>query len=1005
MGTWNIKHSDGTNLTDSNGKVIKVHSLEYNGTWMGECYVTINMINEAPISFSIGDYIEYRGERFEINYDPGKIKAARKNSYGSAFRYENVKFNSLSDELVRSDFLDLVLNDNQLHYTALPVFSFYVDTIDDLLDRIQANLDELYGKAAWKLYSPNLQRSLQRGCIQSEWSNVYSESGNIAIDSTSVTINKQNCWEGLALVNSQFDLNFITRNRNVYVGTSGVTTSKIFMYGKGNGLYEIEQNSESDQKIITRLRAYGSDKNLPDHYYADLGSVPFLYVTGDYKGSSTDNGLSVLLEDSYYDGVFTNIIYDNESNIKHCKIKGRIDGYLFDGTLEIVKKDVISCSVRLLVEEKATSDAIKAKIDAGVKKIEFLDGARASKFDSNRIDKIQNLPNNMACDRLMLPGFPHQSLREWWNNLDDAKKKYFNPDNRNYKFSDDPYRPYIESPNVSKVGVRPSSEYFDTDNKKEGLYDIFPTIEEMMVNNVRIDTIQSGTSITDDGRFAENTSVPDTAVYLSSKINFDLNGLRDNDFAINMKDGMCGGRTFEVSGCVKEDDGRWKLTIKRKKDDAIGLWFPYKDFQINSGDHFVLTGLEMPKEYIDYASEKLLYYALRLLDNNDHTRYVISPKVDNIFMARQNDEAEADTTGEKKSLYKTLKEGDLMLIEDTDLGLADRITIDQLTIKENDGKIPEYEITLRDEKDVTIIQKIQNQIAAISSTNKVIHTISSGASGSTSGSGSLGGGGGALEMDLKTTTTVGYITSGTLLKKGTKFEDIFRMMLYKAAGAEFTGSINETDVEVGTPKTRIVYTAIQNESGPLKSVLFNIEGFDVTKNYAELFTGSGGKLSYTAELKTEESPNWVSSIYTYTATAKFAESSDGSIAEKEIKTTNTVKTYRRWFAGAVAKNWKPESSDDIRALGSGLLTGNEFSFNVAEGWVWLAIAIPLSKAVNYLEFSINSKGSDLSQSDPFVTGNNIDVKDASGNNPISYRVYLYKTEANNNKESVIVRVQ
>ena len=78
---------------------------------------------------------------------------------------------------------------------------------------------------------------------------------------------------------------------------------------------------------------------------------------------------------------------------------------------------------------------------------------------------------------------------------------------------------------------------------------------------------------------------------------------------------------------------------------------------------------------------------------------------------------------------------------------------------------------------------------------------------------------------------------------------------------------------------------------------------------------------------------------------------------------------------------------------------------MAEGWVWLAIAIPLSKAVNYLEFSINSKGSDLSQSDPFVTGSNIDVKDASGNNPISYRVYLYKTEANNNKESVIVRVQ
>ena len=155
MAVYNIYHKDGSQLKDSNGKGITVHSIEYNGTWMGECFVTVTFENEAPISFSIGDYIEYRGERFEINYDPGKIKCASKDSYGGAFKYDRVKFNALSDELVRCDMLDLVLYDNQLHYTALPQFSFYVESLDDLLDRIQANLDELYGKATWTLYSRN----------------------------------------------------------------------------------------------------------------------------------------------------------------------------------------------------------------------------------------------------------------------------------------------------------------------------------------------------------------------------------------------------------------------------------------------------------------------------------------------------------------------------------------------------------------------------------------------------------------------------------------------------------------------------------------------------------------------------------------------------------------------------------------------------------------------------------------------------------------------------------
>ena len=123
------------------------------------------------------------------------------------------------------------------------------------------------------------------------------------ITSTSISIQKQSVWEGLALVNSQFDVNFIVRNNEVFVGTAGLPTRNVFKYGKGNGLYEIEENADSDQKIVTRLRAYGSEKNLPTRYYSTLNMEVWMngknLLRGDNNGTyrvkvETDLGISGL---------------------------------------------------------------------------------------------------------------------------------------------------------------------------------------------------------------------------------------------------------------------------------------------------------------------------------------------------------------------------------------------------------------------------------------------------------------------------------------------------------------------------------------------------------------------------------------------------------------------------------------------------------------------------------------------------------------------------------------
>lgn len=729
MSTWNIYHKDGSKLTDVNGEQITVHGLEYSDSWMGECFVTINFKHEVPINFQIGDYIVYRGERFELNYEPGKDKQARPDTYGEGFVYDSVKFNALQDELARAEFLDVVLNDNELHYTALPKFPFYVQTLDDLLDRIQACLNEQIGAGLWKIYSRNKERSVQRGALESEWLSVYGEkTDDNVIESMSITVDSQTCWQALALVNEKWDINFIVRGRNIYVGTTGIQASHIFKYGLGNGLYEIVQNADSDQSVVTRLRAYGSEKNLPSHYYADLG-VKYVANITKVVGASTNVELELDLD--YIETYFKNPRKYIVSPETGEQSSGWVLKVTFDFKTEItgyVTQGYGSKKCRFYSELKGTQtdtgdeeskeklDAFIAQVEAGNTKMYITSGLNKKNVPSSMKEYAKNLPNNMSINRLMLPGFPHVSLSDFYNTLTDKEKKYVNPTGRQHKFSTDPHRPYIDSINIEQIGLRSASQFFETDDKTNGVIEIYPTIEEMEIGGVRVDEIDEGVAPDDDGRFGDNETVKNVDIYLKKAIDFDINDLKDDDFSISMKDGMCGGRTFKVASSTKID-GRWRLTIERVKDDALELWFPYKDYPIKKGDHFVLTGITLPDSYVNAASLKLLKYAIAFIDKNDYTRYVYQPKVDEIFMARQHDLAEKDTTGVIKSLHDTLKAGDLMEFEDTDLRIGGVISIDQLTIKEEDGKIPTYDITLREDKEVGTIQKIQQQISSLQSGN------------------------------------------------------------------------------------------------------------------------------------------------------------------------------------------------------------------------------------------------------------------------------------------------
>ena len=547
MGKWIVYSKDGKTAK------CEVRNLEYEGVFMGACTINATLSASEPVDFEIGDYLEYRGERFEMNYDPAVVKQASRGSVSDGFVYENVVFHSLSDELTRCDFLDVVLGDNGIHYTSLPTFSFFAERIEDLADRIQANLDRVYtGDRKWEV----------------KVSPTYSGTANF-----NISVSNQTVWDALAFVNSKFGTNFVIRGRTITIGTSGVVIDKLFTYGKGNGLYKVERNAESEQKIITRLRAYGSTRNLPHDYYK------------------------------------------------------RVEGGF--------------------------------------------------------------LPNNMAVKHLMLPSFPTET-----------------------------HDPYVESDNVAELGVREGTIFFDGSGDLE---EIYPTMEGMTAEDLEdagihvnatgaLDVVADAEQIEDDGVAPEEGEIQGTFTITLKDIGFNINDYLSTSGAatLSMKDGMCGGRDFEITECKQEGSG-YVLTCKRVLDESLDLYFPYKDYQIKSGDRYVLLNIEMPDVYIKAASQRLLAAAKAYLAKNDYVRYSYTLSVDNIFMARQHDKAveEGGT-----SLHDTIKEGDIMRFRDDDLGVHDSIIIDNLSIKEDSDSslIPEYSVTLRNDKVVGTIQKIQNQI-------------------------------------------------------------------------------------------------------------------------------------------------------------------------------------------------------------------------------------------------------------------------------------------------------
>ena len=228
-------------IYDKTGRIqrAEVKELEYSGQWMGERYCIAKLSSSATIPFEIGDYITFRGEKFFLSHVPTIKKV-------SSFQYDyELRLDSLQIELEWVEFRDLVPADNGVVYPT-PLEISFTGSVQYLVERIQACLDAFYGEGVWTI-------TIGVGAVNEE---------------KNISISNASCWDALTLVNTEYNLKFFISGRNITISGNPPEVDYTFEYGKGNGLYEIERVSNTDKPIVTKLRVYGSTRNLDASYLA-----------------------------------------------------------------------------------------------------------------------------------------------------------------------------------------------------------------------------------------------------------------------------------------------------------------------------------------------------------------------------------------------------------------------------------------------------------------------------------------------------------------------------------------------------------------------------------------------------------------------------------------------------------------------------------------------------------------------------------------------------------------
>lgn len=260
-------------------------------------------------------------------------------------------------------------------------------------------------------------------------------------------------------------------------------------------------------------------------------------------------------------------------------------------------------------------------------------------------------------------------------------------------------------------------------------------------------------------------------------------------------------------------------------------------------------------------------------------------------------------------------------------------------------------------------------------------------SGNAGGAGIGNGSDTGISRDIRVNSpSVGHIITGSVLPSGMRYEQIFRKMLYAPTPATLVGKLSTAnDVEFGSTKGFITYTATRNDNGAMIKAFYD----DKEENILEFTGDPAGVQTATRQLQGNYTKG-----ESYTATVIYAASDDGDINETILTSKISVNVKRKWFAGVCSSI--PQSSADVRALGSNGIYNGPGTYKFQAGsWKMFAVCIPADTIKELTLTAYSGNFMENGMEGPIV----ISVEGANGSEAINYKMWYAKAVMDNDPDT------
>jgi hypothetical protein len=209
------------------------------------------------IDFQVGDWCTFGGSKYKLN-----LPADYKENFKREYQY------TLTMEGTQADIraVDCLMLNGANQFTEAR-FSFTGKPIE-FLNLIVANMQRVFPDDNWQIGQ----------CIDA--------------DVQTITIDSQTCLQLLSTLATNFKTEYLIEGNVIYLVQKQLISGVVLQRGQDEALKNIErtnQNTTGAANMITRLYAYGSNKNIGSNYrngaqYLRLGDVPYIEKNVDKYG-------------------------------------------------------------------------------------------------------------------------------------------------------------------------------------------------------------------------------------------------------------------------------------------------------------------------------------------------------------------------------------------------------------------------------------------------------------------------------------------------------------------------------------------------------------------------------------------------------------------------------------------------------------------------------------------------------------------------------------------------